>query len=120
MEIIIFKFILTSSSPRWNDLLVHTKYPFVIMSLNETKESSAEDPVEFSSEISALKGLAVYNLLRNENPDSSFFVVSSDTIVSYQGKIYGKPNGRDEARKILKELSGNTHSVFTAVTVKVL
>jgi len=120
MENFKFKFILASASPRRKELIGHLKVPFEIRTLNVPEESNAKEPVEFSSEISALKGLAVYDLLKNESPDSSFFVVSSDTIVCYQGKIYGKPRGRDEARRILKELSGNTHSVFTAVTVKVL
>jgi septum formation protein len=44
-------------------------------------------------------------------------VVSADTIVCLDGKIYGKPSGRAEARTFLSELSGRTHSVFTAVSV---
>lgn len=120
MENFKFKFILASASPRRKELIGHLKVPFEIMTLNVPEESNATHPVEFSSEISALKGEAVFKLLKNEGPDSSLFVVSSDTIVCYQGKIYGKPRGREEARLFLKELSGKTHSVFTAVTVKVL
>ena len=120
MENFKFKFVLASASPRRKELIGHLKVPFEIMTLNVPEESNATDPVIFSSDISALKGEAVYRLLKNKQPDSSLFVVSSDTIVCYQGKIYGKPGGRDEARSFLKELSGNTHSVFTAVTVKAL
>ena len=120
MENFKFKFVLASASPRRKELIGHLKVPFEIMTLNVPEESNATDPVIFSSDISALKGEAVYRLLKNKQPDSSLFVVSSDTIVCYQGKIYGKPGGRDEDRSFLKELSGNTHSVFTAVTVKAL
>jgi septum formation protein len=44
-------------------------------------------------------------------------VVSADTIVSLKGRIYGKPRDRSEARTFLTELSGQTHSVFTAVSM---
>lgn len=120
MENFKFNFVLASASPRRKELIGHLKIPFEIMTLNVPEESLATDPVKFSSEIAALKGEAVYQLLKGEHPESSYFVVSSDTIVCYQGKIFGKPSDREEARRILKELSGKTHSVFTAVTVKVI
>lgn len=111
------KLILASTSPRRKELLGHLKLPFEIMSLNVPEESAAKDPVEFSQEISELKGSAVVEKLMTENPQGSFFVVSADTIVCLDGKIYGKPSNRNEARKFLSELSGRSHSVFTAVTM---
>lgn len=120
MENFKFKFVLASASPRRKELIGHLKVPFEILTLNVPEESEASDPVVFCSEISALKGEAVFNKLKGENPDASLFVVSSDTIVCHSGKIFGKPANRDEAAKFLRELSGKTHSVCTAVTVKIL
>ncbi len=42
-------------------------------------------------------------------------VIAADTIVWFGGRIYGKPHDLDEARRFLRELSGNVHSVFTGV-----
>ena len=39
--------------------------------------------------------------------------LSADTIVWFDGRIYGKPRDLDEARRFLRELEGKTHSVFT-------
>ena len=44
-------------------------------------------------------------------------VIGSDTIVTYQDKIYGKPKDKDDAKRILKELSGNTHHVISGVVI---
>lgn len=44
-------------------------------------------------------------------------ILSADTIVWLDGKIYGKPRDLDEAREFLRWLSGRTHSVFTGVAL---
>jgi septum formation protein len=111
------KLILASASPRRKELLGHLQIPFDIMTLNVPEESQASDPVQFSLEIAQVKGEAVYRKLLAASALSSLFVVSADTIVCLDGKIFGKPRSKDEARIYLKELSGKTHSVFTAVAV---
>lgn len=110
--------ILASASPRRKELVGHLKVPFEIITLNVEENSDHSDPQKFSQEIAHLKGEAVFNKLILENPSRNYFVVSADTIVCLDGKIYGKPKDRREAEKFLSELSGKTHSVFTAVAVK--
>jgi septum formation protein len=112
------RFILASASPRRKELIGHLNVPFEIITLNVPEKSESSDPVAFSSEIAAAKGEAVFKKLLSENNEASLFVVSADTIVCHNGKIYGKPKDRAEARQFLNELGGSTHSVFTAVTVK--
>jgi septum formation protein len=111
------KFILASASPRRKELIGHLKVPYEILALNIPEESEASDPLKFSQDIAIQKGDAVVTKLSIENPKQSHFVVSADTIVYLSGKIYGKPSGREEARVFLCELSGKTHSVFTAVSM---
>lgn len=43
--------------------------------------------------------------------------VAADTIVTFDGKILGKPATEDEARTMLRELSGRTHQVATGVCI---
>ena len=50
---------------------------------------------------------------RVRHPDAA--IIAADTIVWFNGRIYGKPRDLDEARVFLHELSGRTHSVFTGV-----
>lgn len=46
-------------------------------------------------------------------------VIGADTIVWLDGHMLGKPRDREHARRMLRALQGNTHSVFTGVTVVV-
>jgi septum formation protein len=116
MENSKLKFILASASPRRKELVGHLKVPFEVLALNIPEESTAVDPVIFSTEIAKAKGNAVFEKLKKEQQDN-FFIVSADTIVVLGKKIYGKPVDRNEARQFLSELQGKTHSVFTAVSV---
>ena len=47
-------------------------------------------------------------------------VLGADTLVAFQGRVLGKPKGEEDAVRMLKMLSGNTHSVFTGVSMIVL
>lgn len=113
-----FKLILASASPRRKELMGHLKIPFEIITKNIPEESSETDPVEFTREIARAKGRAVLDDLEKNRSSERFYVVSADTIVCLNGKIYGKPKDKDEAREFLNELAGKTHSVFTAVVVQ--
>lgn len=117
MENSKIKFILASASPRRKELIGHLRIPFEIMTLNIPEESLEKDPVKFSLDIAKQKGEAVFHKLKSEKKLSSSLIVSADTIVSLGEKIYGKPNDAEEARIFLEELSGKTHSVFTAVSI---
>lgn len=115
-----FKLILASTSPRRKELVGHLKVPFEIMTENVLEESHETDPVKFSEAIAIEKGEAVFNRVTKENSSGSYFVLSADTIVCLNGKIYGKPKDRSEAETFLRELAGRSHSVYTAVAIHAL
>jgi septum formation protein len=117
MEDSNFKFILASASARRKELISHLQIPFEVFTLNTPEESSSQHPSQYCQDISRLKGAAVCEHLRKENRKETSFVVSSDTIVYLDKKIYGKPADVRVARDYLMELSGKTHSVFTAVSM---
>jgi septum formation protein len=118
MESSKLRFILASASPRRKELIGHLRIPFEVRTLNIPEESLATDPVDYSAEIARSKGDAVYEKFLEENRGDSFLVVSADTIVVLGSRIFGKPSDRAQARQYLQELSGKTHSVFTAVSLK--
>lgn len=106
-------FILASSSPRRKELLGHLKIPFTIQTKHVDEVSHETDPVKFVADIATQKGEIVAKGLELDQA----IIISADTIVVFAGKIYGKPNDKEDARKILNELAGQTHSVFTAVNI---
>ena len=62
------------------------------------------------------------DLARKKGREVTWFdgvVIASDTLVYRNGKYYGKPASEDDARQMLRELSGQTHSVYTGVYVAV-
>lgn len=81
------------------------------------------DPKDFDSfpafvEATALgKCLEVAERLKNDEkaPD---LIIAGDTIVELGGKVYGKPKTNDVAVKMLSELNGRTHTVYTGVVLK--
>lgn len=115
-----YQLVLASGSPRRKELLSHLGIPFKIVVSNIDENSTETDPVRFGEDIATQKGQAIYQTF-SERDDfgRAFFplIVSADTLVALDGKIYGKPKSRDEARMILKELSGKTHQVVTSVFI---
>jgi len=112
MELNKYKLILGSQSPRRKELLSWANIPFEILTADLDEVSVETDPEEVAMDIAHQKGKAVFDKIdKSVNP----FVISSDTIVVLDQKIYGKPKDREDARKILAELSDKTHYVITGV-----
>lgn len=113
MESDKYQLILGSQSPRRKELLSWLNIPFKIVTADLAEISEEEDSEKIAMDLASQKAHAVWEQL----PDSQeCFVVASDTIVVLDGKLYGKPTGKDDARRILKELSGKTHEVITGVS----
>ncbi len=102
--------ILASASPRRKELLALAGLEF------EIKPSDADEtvpegltPRETVEYLSNIKAQALKNGIDT--------VIGSDTVVSIDAEILGKPTSKENAKEILKKLSGRTHSVFTGVTI---
>lgn len=110
------KIILASGSPRRKTLFEWAELPFEIM-VSDIDESfdQNETPPDIALFIARNKNRAVRIMLNNH--DTSSIVVSADTIVVLENKVIGKPIDRSNAIAILKQLSGKTHSVITAVCI---
>ena len=97
---------LASGSPRRAKILRALGVDFAVVKSDAPEVSYPHDPERTVRENALAKGRAV----RATGP-----VLSADTIVWFGGKIYGKPRDLDEAKAFLRELSGQTHTVFTGV-----
>lgn len=108
-----YKIILASKSPRRQELLRLLGIKFVI----KVKDYDETYPSALSGEDIALylaRGKA--NSFKNEISENEI-VITADTIVWCNNTILGKPGNILEAREMIKNLSGNTHEVITAVTL---
>src|SRR5574344_546952 len=118
-DFITKKIILASQSPRRKSLIkkLNLYVETVKPDFDEKLEnySFADDKIK---SLSLQKALSVLNsnktditLLKNA------LIVSADTVVVLDNKIYGKPKDANDAENMLKTLSGKTHFVATAVSV---
>jgi septum formation protein len=107
------KLILASTSPRRAEILRDAGFSFVVMSsaVDETP-FSGESPHDHVQRLANAK--AELAAARNVGPA---IVLAADTVVTLEGRIFGKPRSSDEARHMLEKLSGRTHSVLTGVTL---
>lgn len=107
------KIILASKSPRRKQLLQWAEIPFEVV-VKETHESYPSNlcAVEIAIHIAANKAIAVKNSEGDLTP-----VLAADTIVVLDKKIMGKPADREDAIKILSDLSGKKHLVITGVCI---
>ena len=109
-----YNIILASASPRRKELLENIGLKFSVKLLEGIDESY---PVELSGEEIAkhisLKKANAYL----EHIDDIDLIITADTIVYANHKVYGKPRDREDAKLMLQELSGKTHFVITGVTI---
>ena len=106
--------ILGSQSPHRRELLGYFNVPFVqIPSAFDEKEVVFQgDPKEYVQTLAEQKGRDLKQRHAKE------VILTADTVVFLQGKIYNKPESAQQAFAMLKDLSGRWHSVFTAVSVQ--
>ncbi|MBD8083066.1 Maf family protein [Chryseobacterium caseinilyticum] len=109
------KILLASQSPRRKELLSSLGFGFEVVKI-DCEEIVPEDIKvgESAAYLSELKANAFRDLVDDE------VLITADTVVAIENQFLGKPLDEDEARKMLKLLSGRTHQVYTAVTIKTL
>jgi septum formation protein len=104
--------ILASASPRRKELLEKIGLKFEVDASDCKEEIDSElEPDEFVRQISIKKAKSV--AVRHKNA----IIIAADTIGVIGNKILGKPHTENEARKMLNEISGKSHSVITGFTV---
>ena len=117
-----FEVILASNSPRRRDLLAEAGVKFTVHTpatpVDETLEPDlAAQPEEAAKKLAERKAGAVVQEVLAENYTGMLIVIGADTMVVLDGKIFGKPRSLSDAKHMLRELSGRTHEVITAVSV---
>ena len=109
------RIILASNSPRRKELLAGLGVEFEVDTRNSFEEKF--DPGIPHREVPALMSRGKsHGFHRELNADE--ILVTADTMVLLDDVIMGKPSDRAEAERMLRMLSGRTHEVITAVTMR--
>jgi septum formation protein len=106
------KIILASRSPRRAELLAAAGFEFEVLAADVDETPFAvEGPAEYVERLAREKARAVLAM----RPGSR--VLGADTTVTIDGEILGKPTNDDDARRMLRLLSGRSHLVHTGVAL---
>ncbi|MCR5131224.1 MAG: Maf-like protein [Prevotella sp.] len=107
------KLILSSNSPRRRELLAGLDIPFEVRVLKGIDESYPDSlPPEETAVFIAREKSEAYEVAEDE------VLITADTIVVVDNNILGKPANADEAKEMLRMLSGKSHHVITGVCLK--
>ena len=106
--------ILASASPRRKELLQLAGVNFTVLPATGEEQISTDIPWKAVEQLSFQKAQMV---AESHSLEDGTLVIGADTIVVYQGKILGKPKDAEDAVQTLLCLQGNTHQVYTGVTV---
>jgi septum formation protein len=117
---------LASRSPRRRELLGHIGVKFHLLlfrnrpgaapDIDETPQPG-EEPRDYVMRLARAKASAGWKRMLERNlPQAP--VLAADTTVALEGRIFGKPQDRGDAERMLAELSGKRHEVLTAVALQ--
>ncbi|MFT5659278.1 MAG: septum formation protein [Gammaproteobacteria bacterium] len=105
---------LASSSPRRAELLQQIGIEFELLSIDvDEAELVAETPSNYVCRVARAKARAGGNVAS----EKTIPVLAADTIITINDKIIGKPDGQQNCRCILSQLSGKTHQVLTCIAL---
>ena len=112
------KIILASASPRRKELLQQLGLEFMVFPAQGEEKIEHSEPATVVVELAKQKAGEIYDKLVDAKVgQQDSLVIGADTIVVYKGEILGKPKSSEEACAMLAMLSGNTHEVYTGVSL---
>ncbi|MEZ4552359.1 MAG: Maf family protein [Dehalococcoidia bacterium] len=105
------RLILASGSARRPELLASLGVPFEVQPAGVDESSGERDPERLARELALRKASAVQAL------EPQAVVIGADTLVSFGGRLFGKPADAAQATETLRALRGQTHQVVSGVAV---
>ncbi|MCB1059617.1 MAG: septum formation protein Maf [Calditrichaeota bacterium] len=105
---------LVSASPRRQELLAKLQIPFDILPSN-AHERWVGDSVTEIAKLNAVRKVKASELYGK----SGNLLLGADTVIEFDGRVYGKPSGIHAANRMLELFAGNTHRVITGICLAV-
>lgn len=109
------KIILASQSPRRKELLTQIGFSYEVQPSEKEEIITQKDPVEVVKELANQKAEDVAQSRNSRNCEE--LVIGADTVVVAHGQILGKPRDLEHAKEMIRMLQGDTHSVYTGVSL---
>ena len=110
------RYVLASGSPRRRELFSKVVPEYEVIPATGEEVTTKLLPSEIVEELSYQKASEIFYKNFTDSEDG-LVVIGSDTVVSYNHRVLGKPTDRADAFKMVQMLQGQTHSVYTGVTV---
>lgn len=110
-----YKIVLASQSPRRKEILGKLGIDFEVIVSELEEKTSETEPSEIVKDLSRQKARAVFDRIQGDY--EKLAVIGSDTVVAHKGDIMGKPKNREDAYRMIRSFAGDTHYVFSGVTV---
>ncbi|MEE1021677.1 MAG: Maf family nucleotide pyrophosphatase [Muribaculaceae bacterium] len=109
-----YNILLASKSPRRRELMNQLRVPYKVVTLRNIDESYPDDMAagDVAQYLSGKKADAYREIIGDDE-----LLITADTTVVLGDKVYGKPENRDDALRMLHELSGKVHQVVSGVTI---
>ncbi len=110
--------ILASASPRRREILSTLGVDFLVRTADADESCDLTDPGARVEAISVRKCLAVKELMETEGAlGEDTVILASDTLVTLDGIFLGKPRDEEDARRMMRLLSGKTHTVASGLAI---
>ena len=105
--------VLASASPRRSEIMTLMGLDFITHPASKEKNPSTElQPEEYTALSALYKAQDVAIRFKKED-----IIIGADTVVALDGIILGKPKDEEDARRMLRMLSGKTHRVYTGFAI---
>lgn len=109
------KYILASGSPRRKELLTNMGVEFEIRVSDSEETITEKEPAKIVESLSLGKAVDVAGKLGEIKEPT--VLIAADTLVFLNDEILGKPVDKEDAVRMVMDLSGKTHKVITGVTL---
>lgn len=112
------KILLGSNSPRRRELLAGLDVPYEVVRIDADESYPSHLRAGDIPLYIARAKAGAYAMEECQNGDEASVLITADTIVWCDGQMLGKPKDAEDARRMLRLLSGKTHQVYTAVVFR--
>lgn len=106
------KIILASGSKQRKDIIDYIGLKYEVIKSNIEENSNYKTPSKYVMDLSRQKGMSV-----KEKINEDAIIISSDSVIYMNGKIYEKPKSLEEAKNNIREMVGKTTYAYTGVTI---
>ncbi len=109
------KVVLASKSPRRREILELLGLDFEVFAVDTCEDCDITEPGELVETLARRKGEASFKEFSLRESTDDVLFIACDTLVYAKGEFLGKPQSRDDARRMLSLLSGDTHEVWSGI-----